>query len=299
MSFITIPSDPHYSPGPSLLSWIPKLFGKKVVSTCHGLDWQRKKWNKLAKACLKAGEKASILFPNKTTVVSPLLKDYFYKKYNKKTVYIANGISVTPQINDTTFLSEFGLTKNKYILFLSRIVPEKGLHRLIKAFLEIQTDTKLVIAGDHSHSKDYLTAIKKMAANDKRIIFTGPVFGTDKNALFSHAYCFVLPSDIEGMPLVLLEAMSLGCCPLVSDIPINKCIVTPDNNNHYGFTFKAGNVKSLKHNLDFVLSNPKIVSQIKNKIVAYVTAYYNWDIICDNYHSLYASLYKNQVSTLP
>ena len=144
--------------------------------------------------------------------------EYFQNKYNRKTVYIPNGVN-KPEIKPADLIAkEYGLRKNAFILFLARLVPEKGLQYLIEAFKHIQTEKKLVIAGGSSDSDDFMKQVQDMAAGDSRIIFTGFVQGQMLDELYSNAYIYCLPSDLEGMPLSLLEAMSYGNCCLTSDI---------------------------------------------------------------------------------
>jgi len=127
---------------------------------------------------------------------------------------------IKPELMDAKIIkSQYGLSGNDYILFLGRLVPEKGLRYLIEAFKQVKTDKKLVIAGDASDTDSFVHEIKDMAKDDKRIIFTGFVQGRILQELYSNAYVYVLPSDLEGMPLSLLEAMSYGNCCLVSNIP--------------------------------------------------------------------------------
>lgn len=280
----------YHSLGPSLMSWIPRIFGKKVVSTCHGLDWKRNKWGKIAKIMLILGEKFSSIFPHRTTVVSKVLQEYFKNNYYGNYKYIPNGVSLPDKIEDTSFLTKYGLEKNGYILFLSRIVPEKGLQYLIRAYKKIYTGKKLVIAGEHSHTESYFDEINILAKNDDRIIFTGNVFGKEKDQLFFNAFCFVLPSDIEGMPIVLLEALAYGCVVLVSDIPVNKSIVEPVNGERYGYSFAAGNVNDLQEKLEYILDNSRKLYKTKTRLKYYVLKNFDWLVISKQYYNFYQAL---------
>jgi glycosyltransferase involved in cell wall biosynthesis len=159
-------------------------------------------------------------------------------------------------------------------LFLSRIVPEKEVHTLVEAFKKIKTDLKLVIAGDATHTEAYLDKVKALAKNDKRIIFTGPLYGDDKIEAFSNARFFVLPSTIEGMPIVLLEAMSFGLCPLVSDIEENLDVI-----KDYGFSFKVRNVNDLKKKLEYLIKNPNITNKKGKQCKGLVKTEYQWENI--------------------
>ena len=173
---------------------------------------------------------------------------------------------------------KYGLEKDGYILFLARIVPEKGLHYLIDAFMQTDTDKKLVIAGGVSHSGEYAKQIHDMAKDD-RIIFTGFVEGDELWGLYYNCRMYVLPSDVEGMPISLLEAMACGCECLVSDIDTAKNVV-----GEYGYTFKKSDVNDLKNKLCEILGKPKAD---KAEQIEYVKNNYSWDEITDRTLELY------------
>ena len=266
----------YHAEGPCTMLWIPRLFKKRIVATIHGLDWQRAKWGNLASKVLKFGEKMAVKCADEIIVLSANMQEYFEKTYARKTVLIPNGIN-RPEIREAAMINDkYGLDKDKYILFLARIVPEKGLHYLIEAYQDIATDKKLVIAGGNSHSGEYVNQIKRMAETDKRIIMTDFVCGQCLEELYSNAYLYILPSDVEGMALSLLEAMSYGNCCLVSDIKENTEVI-----GNYGVTFQKGNVDDLKERITELLANRERVMQIKQMSSDYICKKYNWDRIVD------------------
>ena len=207
-----------HAEGPCAMMWIPKLFGKRCITTIHGLDWARSKWGGFATKYIKFGEKVAVRYADEIIVLSANVKKYFKNTYNRETVFIPNGVS-KPEIRNAQEIAEkFGLERDSYILFLGRIVPEKGIHYLIETFREVKTDKKLVIAGGASDTGEYMQELKRLAEKDDRILFTGFVQGSLLEELYSNAYIYTLPSDLEGMPLSLLEAMSYGNCVIGSDI---------------------------------------------------------------------------------
>ena len=177
---------------------------------------------------------------------------------------------------------QFGLKKDDYILFLARIVPEKGLHYLIKAYKQIRTDKKLVIVGGTSHSNDYVAKIKKAARDDDRIMLLGFQQGAVLDELYSNAYLYVLPSDVEGMPISLLEAMSYGNCCLVSDINETAGVVQDK-----GITFKKGDVEDLKNKLIELLDDETKVETYKGQAASFILNKYNWDDVVKRTIQLY------------
>lgn len=261
----------YHALGPSTVSWIPRLFGKKVVCTVHGLDWQRQKWGKFASKYLKFGEYASCRFSNELVSVSETLAKYFKKKYNKDPFYIPNGINIPQKKPANIITYKYGLQKEEYILFLARLVPEKGAHYLIEAFKNINTNKKLVIAGGSSHSDDYVKSLHDLAGGSEKIIFTDFVEGDLLNELFSNAFLYILPSDVEGMPISLLEAMSYGLVCLVSDIDENLSVI-----KEYGFSFKRGDVKDIEKRLTLLLSDSLSFEEKKKVISKYIVSDFDW-----------------------
>ena len=258
--------------------WLPHLFGIHTVATIHGLDWQRAKWGGFATKFLKFGEKTAAKYADELIVLSEGTRDYFKKTYGRETVFIPNGIDVQNEKKADIITKKYGLEKDGYILFLARIVPEKGLHYLIDAFMQTDTDKKLVIAGGVSHSSEYAKQIHDMAKDD-RIIFTGFVEGDELWELYYNCRMYALPSDVEGMPISLLEAMACGCECLVSDIDTAKNVV-----GEYGYTFKKSDVNDLKNKLCEILGKPKAD---KAEQIEYVKNNYSWDEITDRTLELY------------
>lgn len=273
----------YHAEGPCAFLWIPKLFGKKVVATIHGLDWQRSKWGNFASAVLKFGEKMAAKYADEVIVLSKNVQQYFQETYGRETVFIPNGIE-RPEIKEAELITEkYGLKKDGYILFLARMVPEKGVHYLLEAFREIDTDKKLVLAGGNSQAVEYMDMIRSMAAKDSRVIMTDFISGQTLEELYSNAYMYVLPSDIEGMAISLLEAMSYGNCCLVSDIPENTEVI-----EDCGVSFQKSDVSDLRKKIGELLVNPEIVAGYKERSADFICNKYNWDSIVDSFIELYA-----------
>ena len=234
-----------HAEGPSAMLWIPKLFGKHCIVTIHGLDWAREKWKGgFGSRYIKFGEKVAVKRADQIIVLSKEVQKYFQETYGRNTTFISNGIN-RPNIHTAKeIVGKYGLTKDDYILFVGRIVPEKGLRYLISAFKKIDTNKKLVIAGGVSDTSKFSAELEEQAHHDNRIIFTGFVKGNLLEELYSNAYVYVLPSDLEGMPMSLLEAMSYGNCCLVSDIA--ECTEVVENK---AISFKKGDIEDLKEKL--------------------------------------------------
>ena len=271
-----------HAEGPCAMLWLPKLFGKRCIATVHGLDHQRAKWGKFAKAYIMLGEKCAVKFADEIIVLSKNVQQYFMDTYGRETVFIPNGVS-EPEIKEASEIKEkFGLEKDGYILYLGRLVPEKGITYLIEAFKNVKTDKKLVIAGGSSDTESYANSLKELAKGDERVVFTGFVQGRPLEELYSNAYIYVLPSDLEGMPLSLLEAMSYGNCCVVSDIP--ECAEVVEDK---AATFEKGNIEALKNVLQKLCDDEALVFEYKKTSREFICDKYSWDDVTKRTLELY------------
>lgn len=261
-----------HAEGPCAVLWIPKLFGKRCIATIHGIDWKRAKWGGFATKYIKYGEKIAVKYADEIIVLSESIQKYFMDTYGRKTVFIPNGVNRSTIKSPQLIKEKFGLDKNGYILFLGRLVPEKGVVYLLKAFKEIRTDKRLVIAGGSSDTYEYLKGLKEMAKNDERIIFTGFVQGEMMEELYSNAYVYCLPSDLEGMPLSLLEAMSYGNCCVASDIA--ECAEVVEDK---AVLFKKSDVADLQEKLQELCDQPEEVDTYKEAASDFICRKYSWD----------------------
>ncbi len=273
----------YHAEGPCAMLWLPHLLGKRCIATIHGLDYQRNgRWGRFARAYIKFGEKVAVRCADEIIVLSKAMQKYFMDTYGRTTVFIPNGVN-KPELRDADIITKkWGLKKEDYILFLGRIVPEKGANYLIEAYKGLKTDKKLVIAGGYADEERLMTELRQLAGNDDRIIFTDFVQEDILEELYSNAYIYCLPSDLEGMPLSLLEAMSYGNCCVVSDIP--ECTEVIEDK---GVVFKQGNVAELHEKLQNLCDNPDIVTEYKNQSSDFICKKYNWDDVCKKTLALY------------
>ena len=272
-----------HAEGPAFFAWLPKLLGKRVVVTIHGIDWQREKWQSgLGSKFIHQGEKNAAKYADEVIVLSKGVQGYFKETYGRETHFIPNGVN-RPQIREASLITDkFGLKKDSYILFLGRLVPEKGIRYLVEAFKNVKTDKKLVIAGGSSDTDSFMEELKDLAKGDDRILFTGFVQGAMLDELYSNAYIYTLPSDLEGMPLSLLEAMSYGNCCLISDIP--ECAEVVEDK---ALIFKKSDVEDLREKLQDACDHPEMVMKMKNQAADFICAKYNWDEVVKETMKLY------------
>lgn len=261
-----------------------KLFGIKVVFTQHSRDYLYPKWGALAKAIWKLSEKAA-LRADKIIAVSDSINNHL-RKYTDKSIVIHNGVNCEhlkiSEKEEEFFLNKYGLQKNNYIFFAGRFTEEKSIGDLLKAYNQLNNKgVKLVIAGDDEHDNKYSKMIKNFAKKSPNIILTGFIKGKELQSLFSNAKLFVLPSKYEGLPIVLLEALSYGIEVLASDIEANLQINL--NKNNY---FKQGDVEGLKRKMLYYL-NTTIKEEEKLRRLKMLRDEYDWSVIAEKIYKLY------------
>ena len=263
-----------HAEGPCTCLPMARRAGIRTVATIHGLDWQRAKWGKLGSAYIKHGEKAAAKCADEIIVLSRSAQDYFEQIYNRSTVFIPNGMNPKEYRPADEIEKRWGLEKNSYILFLGRLVPEKRPELLIEAFKELDTGKRLVIAGGASDTSEYEKQLRSMAESDERILFTGFVTGNTLAELYSNACCYVLPSDVEGMPMSLLEAMAYGRCCVTSDIPECADVLAGT-----GVIFPRGEKDALRIVLETLLAEPVRVQRLGAAARERVAREYGWDSV--------------------
>lgn len=281
----------YHGVGPSLLAWIPRVFAPRirVVATFHCVDRNHQKWGLLARTMLGAGERAACLFPHQTIAVSKTLQSYCMNRFGNDVRYVPNGIEAPPRVG-TDVLAKFGLKKDGYIVMVSRLVRHKGAHHLIEAYARLQKRSltrgkKLVIVGDSAFTDDYVAELKAMAAGNRDVLFTGYLKGKALEQMFGNAYAVVHPSESEGLPIAVLEAMSYGKIVLGSDIPENMEVI-----GEHGMSFRNRSVPDLTRKLRILLDSPELAKTQGTAAKAFVLEHYHWDDVAREVDRLYSSL---------
>jgi len=270
--------------GPGAFAWFAHLLRKPTLIQYHGLEWKRSRWGQGGSGVLKGLERLSFAVNRNFTAVSLEQCRYFKDHYGVDVRFIPTGTEVkypTPAQE----IYQLGLQPKQYVLFASRLVREKGAHFLIPAFRRLDTDRKLVIAGDVPGAGNYKQELLELAGDDPRIIFPGFVEGRLKDELFSQALVYVLPSEIEGLSIALLEAMSYGVCCLISDITEN--LEAAGGN---GVSFRCGDVGDLSAKLQQLLSADGLPEWMAANAIEHVRQNYTWDRITDEFEAYYQAL---------
>jgi glycosyltransferase involved in cell wall biosynthesis len=264
---------------------VPRLVSSKTVLSLDGLVWNRLSYPIWVRKILRLTAGFALCFPHVTTVDSKSVQDWYRKNCDKPTIYVPYGANIDLTEPDDKILNKNNLEKKKYVLFVGRLVYEKGVHYLVEAFRRIKTDFKLVIIGGDPYGKEYEFFLRKNANENTK--FLGYVYGKDYENLCKGAYLYVTPSELEGTSPALLNAMAMGKCVLVSDIPENLETV-----GDAGFSFRHGDSEDLKEKLQFLLANPDTVDKIQWKAVERVREHYDWNKITDRFEEIYASLMR-------
>lgn len=275
----------HFHSFTQQTSFLPRWFGIPTLVQGHGIEWRRSRWNWAGRTILKWSEQIMVRSASRLTVVSQVQRAYLMEKYGRESVYIPTGVN-PPRIQEPSEITRFwGLKGRDYLLTAVRVVPEKGVHYLIEAYRRIKTPLKLVIAGDPGHEKEYYESLKEMAGGDPKILFTGFQTGAVYAELMSNPYLFVLASEIEGLPTVLLEALSYGNCCLASDIPENLEALRGK-----GPSFEARSSLSLAARLEELLGDREKTEQYRKMSTEGLQENFSWDKIALQFHELYLQM---------
>jgi glycosyltransferase involved in cell wall biosynthesis len=282
--------------GPSLFSFLPRIFGKKVVGSIRAMDSHREKWGFLARLYLRLCERLIYIFPHATTTNSKAIVEYYREQYGAHIHYTPNGAVFSESRNEPNEILRLGLSGMDYLLFVARLVPEKRCHVLLRAFAELDwPDMKLVIAGGDSFASDYVRELKH-SAND-RVLFTGHVGGNLLAELFANAYAFVLPSSIEGMSNSLLSAMAHGRPVVVSSIaenlevvqgaPIDSALGTPP-----ALVFRLDDAHDLAEKLGQLRDDPEDAARRGAALQMHARANFSWKTSADITRRIYEEILR-------
>jgi glycosyltransferase involved in cell wall biosynthesis len=266
----------YHAIGPGALSVVPRVASRaKVVLTVHGLDDERAKWGRLAKTVLRTAGWVSARAPNAVIVVSKDLKRHYREARRREAVYIPNGVCIREPGPARPILDRFGLEAGRYLLFVGRLVPEKAPDLLIRAFRLLPADQRLVLVGGSSFTDGYAAQLRRLTADDPRVVLTGYLYGSELGALYEHAAAFVLPSSLEGLPLTLLEAVSYGTPVLASAIAPHVEVLGASGPG--GRLFAPGDERQLVQALTAVLADGAAERRGAAVLRERVLRQYSWD----------------------
>lgn len=288
--------------GPALFAFLPRIFAPraKTVVTFHCVDRRHAKWGAFARFMLWLGEKAALIFPHETITVSKTLEQYTQSAWHARSTYIPNGVTPRRVSLDPALLDPFALQPYGYALMVSRLVQHKGAHTLIAAWQKardldpaLMKNMKLAIAGDSAFTDEYVAQLRAQAVTDPSIIMTGYQTGESLQALFMGASFVVHPSQSEGLPIAVLEAMSYGKAVIGSDIPENMELLAES-----GVPFAVGDTNALAHAILDLARDPMEASALGRLSREIVESDYHWDAIAKKTVSLYENEKRMPVAVL-
>jgi glycosyltransferase involved in cell wall biosynthesis len=259
-----------------------RMLGTPVAINVDGLEHKRKKWNWIGRTYYVLAERLSTILPNKTITDARVIQDYYLARYSAPSTMIAYGSEIERRPNPQ-LVHKWRVEPNRYVLYVSRLEPENNAHLVIEAFKKVRTAHKLLIVGDAPYAHDYISDLKLRARGDKRIIFTGFVFGQDYRALQQNAYCYVHATEVGGTHPALLEAMGFGNCVLTLGAPENIEAV-----GDAGILYH--DEKDLVHKLQRVLRDGSLVQSYRHRAQARAKQHYTWDRVVDQYEQLFAEM---------
>lgn len=272
-----------YGVGNSIFIPFLKILGQKVVTSVDSLDWEREKWGKFAKWFLFNSAKIAVTFSDAVIVDSKSVQEYYKRVFKTETVYIPYGADMGRNA-DEGVLKKYGLTKDNYILFVGRLIPEKGVHRLIDSYVKLNTKKELVIIGGDWFTTEYIETLKQKAAGSN-VRFLGFVYGDECRAVYSGAYLYVQPSEVDGTSPALLTAMGTGNCVVVNSIKENLETV-----GEAGLNYECNSADSLRERLQYLLDNKLIVDEYRQKALDRIKTVYSWDRVADSIAAVYEDI---------
>jgi glycosyltransferase involved in cell wall biosynthesis len=277
--------------GPALMTPLARLLGLRVVVTHHGHDYDRQKWGRVAKTVLRAGEFFGAKYANATIAISRGIAKSLETQFFTQARFIPNGVVTPEKRAPNQVLEKLQLTSGLYVLMVGRLVPEKRHLDAIEAFrLAKLQDWKLVVVGQADFKSAYVDEVR-VAASHAGVVMAGLQVGADLAGLYSHAGIFVLPSSHEGMPIVLLEALSVGATVVASDIEANRELeLAPE---HY---FPVGDVETFAQRLREFAAKPRN-AEAAERLALSVIARYRWSQIAKQTLDVYADVVKPRIQT--
>jgi glycosyltransferase involved in cell wall biosynthesis len=270
---------------------IVRLAGTPVAINVDGLEHKRKKWGRLGRHYYRLAEYLSTLLPNEMVTDAQVIQDYYLARHNAPSTMIAYGSEVERRPN-RELVRKWRVEPNRYVLYVSRLEPENNAHLVIEAFKKVRTAYRLLIVGDAPYAEQYINSLKASARGDKRIVFTGFVFGQDYRALQQNAYCYVHATEVGGTHPALLEAMGYGNCVLTLATPENIEVVG-DAGVPYIDEF------DLAEKLQRVLRDGSLVQAYRNRAQQRIQKHYDWETVVDQYEQLFARMSGQEVRSEP
>src|SRR5918992_375751 len=260
---------------------ILRLTGTPVAINVDGLEHKRKKWNWLGRNYYRLTERLATFLPNEIVTDARVIQEYYLARYRAPSTMIAYGAEVERRPEPA--VRQWRVEPNRYVLYVSRLEPENNAHLVIEAFKKVRTAHKLLIVGDAPYAHEYINELRSRARGDKRILFTGFVFGREYRTLQQNAYCYVHATEVGGTHPALLEAMGFGNCVLTLAAPENVEAV-----GEAGISYQ--DEADLVDKLQRILRDGSTVQSYRHRAQDRIQTHYDWESVVDQYERLFARM---------
>lgn len=264
----------------AIFTWVPRVLGMPVALNVDGLERNRKKWNRAAKAWYQVSEKLATWMPNAIVTDAEAIEAYYRERYHRSSTMIPYGAELGP-VPTSEVLGKLGLAHKNYFLYVSRMEPENNALLVREAFERVPGNAQLALIGDAPYAAEYIAQVRD--TNDPRIVIPGAIYGQGYHELDSHCLAYIHATEVGGTHPALIEAMGRGALTLYLDTPENREVA-----GDAGLPFIH---KSLAEVIERVLAMPEPEREHWRSL-AYerVRRNYSWDAVTDAYEKLLSGL---------
>jgi len=251
-----------------------------VALNVDGLERNRKKWNRVARAWYRVSEWLATWMPNVVVTDAARIADYYRAKYKRDSEMIPYGAEIGP-VDTSETLARLGLEHRRYFLYVSRMEPENNALLVRESFERVDTPLKLALIGDAPYAPDYIRQVR--ATRDPRVVIPGAIYGQGYRELGSHCFAYIHATEVGGTHPALIEAMGRGALTLYLD--------TAENAEVAGGAGIAFDHENLSQILKRVLDMPEPEREAwRARAVERVRSRYSWDTVTDAYEKLLTRL---------
>jgi glycosyltransferase involved in cell wall biosynthesis len=259
---------------------MPRLAGMPVALNVDGLERQRKKWNRLARAWYLISERLATICPNVVVTDAERIKDYYRERYGRDSVFIPYG-APTGKTESDAIVRQLGFEPGRYFLYVSRMEPENNALLVRESFERVETDMKLALIGDAPYAAEYIRQVRD--TRDPRIVMPGAIYGDGYHELQSHSFAYIQATEVGGTHPALIEAMGRGALTLVLDTPENREVA-----GDVGLAFTPDTLANRLREILMMSEDER--DAYRRRAMARVRERYSWDAVTDAYERLLIGL---------
>jgi glycosyltransferase involved in cell wall biosynthesis len=264
----------------AIFTWMPRALGMPVALNVDGLERNRKKWNRLAKAWYQVSEWLATWMPNVVVTDAAAIAEYYKQRYHRSSTMISYGAEVGP-VESTAVLDRLNLEPRKYFLYVSRMEPENNGLLVRESFERVDTPFKLALVGDAPYAAEYISKVRD--TKDPRVVMPGAIYGDGYRELGSHCFAYIHATEVGGTHPALIEAMGRGALTLYLDTPENAEVAAGA-----GLPFTRENLSEVIELTSIMPSQERTEWQLR--AIKRVEERYSWDRVTDSYENLLTRL---------